>query len=146
MFERKLCSLHTWNEFGEVAAMALTSTDRVAQVVILDHLAVRASRRGSGLGRACVETIRTWAETSEACRAIIIEVEAEPTAENAERIRFWEKAGFLQTDYVHRYIWVPETYRAMYLPIVPAFKPNDTGKSLFKIITKYHEKAYRNRE
>ncbi|WP_308639799.1 GNAT family N-acetyltransferase [Paenibacillus silvisoli] len=146
MFERKLSALHTWTEAGEIAAMALTSTDRHAQAVIIDHLAVSASRRERGIGLRCVEAIREWAETTEACRSIIIEAEADPTEENADRIRFWLKAGFLQTEYVHHYIWVPETYVAMYVPIAPAFQPSDNGKSLFKVITKYHEKAYRGQD
>src|SRR5262245_53710198 len=50
MFERKLSELHTWREAEEVVAMALTSTDHRGHVVILEHLAVRASRRGRGLG------------------------------------------------------------------------------------------------
>lgn len=143
MFERKLSELHTWTEAGEVIAMALTSADRAANVLVLDYLAVRANRRGSGIGWHCVEAIRKWAATSESCRAVIIETEADETEENAERIKFWQKVGFQLTNHVHPYIWVPETYYAMYLPLDPSFKPDDDGKSLFKFITKYHEKAYR---
>ncbi|MBP3966242.1 GNAT family N-acetyltransferase [Paenibacillus lignilyticus] len=143
MFQRKLSELHTWMEAGEVVAMALTATDRGAHVLVIDYLAVRASRRGGGLGRHCVEAISEWAKSSESCRAVVIEVEAERTEENAERIKFWLRTGFQLTSYVHPYIWVPETYQAMYLPLEPAFKPEDDGRSLFKFITKYHEKAYR---
>ncbi|WP_227872397.1 GNAT family N-acetyltransferase [Paenibacillus albus] len=144
MFERKLSELHTWSEAGHVIAMALTSTDRQAHVLVLDYLAVQASRRGRGLGRHCVEAISEWAASSERCKAIIIEVEAEKTEENAERIRFWQKTGFHLTSYVHPYIWVPETYHAMFLPLDTAYKPDEEdGRPLFKFITKYHEKAYR---
>lgn len=144
MFERKLSELHTWSEAGKIVAMALTSTDRHAHVLVLDYLAVRANRRGSGLGRHCVEAISQWAVTTQCCSALIIEVEAELTEENAERIRFWRKTGFQLTSYVHPYIWVPETYHAMYLPLEPSFTPGEEdGRSLFKFITNYHEKAYR---
>ncbi|MCR8635175.1 GNAT family N-acetyltransferase [Paenibacillus radicis (ex Xue et al. 2023)] len=143
MFKREICNLHTWSEGTDVVAMALTAINRNAKVLIIDYIAVRQNQRGKGLGRKCIEDIRAWAESTADCRGIVIEVEAEPTKENAERIRFWEKVGFHLTDYVHPYIWVPETYRAMYLSFNEDFAPLDDGKTLFSYITDYHEKAYR---
>lgn len=141
MFERGICILHTWSDGPDVVAMALTAINQKARVLIIDYIAVRQAQRGKGVGLACMRDIRIWAEIEAGCEGIVIEVEAEPTAENAERIRFWEKAGFLLTEYVHTYIWVPETYRAMYLSF-GEFQPHE-GRQLFEYITEYHEKAYR---
>ncbi|MBM7563125.1 GNAT family N-acetyltransferase [Paenibacillus sacheonensis] len=146
MFERRLCTLHVWSDRGAAAAMALTAYDARTQWVVIDYLAVRRSSRRNGIGSRCLADMRSWAAGAiEACRGLIIEVEAEETVENANRIRFWEQAGFRLTDYVHAYIWVPETYRAMYLPFGEEWQQEDGGKALFKAITRYHEKAYRAR-
>jgi GNAT superfamily N-acetyltransferase len=141
MFERGLCTLHTWTEGNDVAAMALTAIN--AGVLIIDYIAVRRDKRGQGWGRACIQDIRDWAQNTAHCHGIVIEVEAEPTQENAERIQFWQQVGFRLTDYVHPYIWVPETYRAMYMNLDAKAPLNDDGRVLFKYITDYHEKAYR---
>ncbi|RKP58079.1 GNAT family N-acetyltransferase [Cohnella endophytica] len=146
MFERKLCTLHTWTEGMTTIAMALTAIDSSTRLLVIDYLAVREDKRGKGLGRACLADISVWAVTKAHCQGIVIEVEAEDTIENAERIKFWEKVGFRLTDYVHPYIWVPETYRAMYLNLedsqAETYGAND-GKLLFRAITRFHEKAYR---
>ncbi|MDR6549931.1 GNAT family N-acetyltransferase [Paenibacillus qinlingensis] len=141
MFERGICMLHTWREDAHVIAMALTAWNQAAHVLIVDYIAVGRAQRGQGVGVACMGDIRKWADTA-GCHGIVIEVEAEPSKENAERIRFWEKAGFRLTDYVHTYIWVPETYRAMYLSL-GELEQQDDGKQLFSYITEYHEQAYR---
>ncbi|WP_244163249.1 GNAT family N-acetyltransferase [Paenibacillus pectinilyticus] len=104
-------------------------------------MAVRKAQRGRGLGQACLRDISDWAEHTAGCRGIVIEVEAEQTKENADRIHFWEKAGFHLTAYVHTYIWVPETYQAMFLSFDDT-QEND-GRKLFTYIMDYHEKAYR---
>ncbi|MEW9701709.1 GNAT family N-acetyltransferase [Paenibacillus sp. SI8] len=143
MFKRGICTLHTWEDRKEVVAMALTAGNHQERVLVIDYIAVRQDQRGKGLGRKCIEDVRFWAETQTECRCIVIEVEAEPTQENAERIRFWEKVGFRLTDYVQPYIWVPETYRAMYMSLNEDAIPMDDGKILFTYITAYHEKAYR---
>jgi len=143
MFERGISTLHTWSEYSEVVAMALTAINQNAKVLIIDYIAVRHDRRGKGIGQICIKDIQEWAKTTADCRGIVIEVESEPTKENTERIHFWEKAGFRLTDYVHSYIWVPETYRAMYMSLDADSPMRDDGKMLFKYITGYHEKAYR---
>ena len=130
----------------ETVAMALTAIDPSTRLLVIDYLAVRESLRGRGYGTACLDDIRQWAQSTAHCRGIVIEVEAGETKMNADRILFWEKAGFLLTDYVHPYIWVPETYRAMYLNLsgdaTEVYGASD-GKRLFKAIVRYHEKAYR---
>jgi len=147
MFERHLCSLHAWRLQCKAVAMALTSYDERSQALILDYLAVKQTVRDRGIGRKCVEQLREWAETTyPGCLGILIEVEADDSSRNEERIRFWEKTGFRLTDYVHSYIWVPETYRAMKLSFDPEHPLSDDGKQLFKAITRYHERAYRKKD
>jgi hypothetical protein len=46
---------------------------------------------------------------------------------------------------VHNYIWVPEPYLAMALPLYETDSIPEDGKTLFRYITKFHEKAYRRR-
>ncbi|WP_145023311.1 N-acetyltransferase [Paenibacillus sp. Y412MC10] len=144
MFERGLCALHVWSEGQAAAAMALTGTDAKENLLVIDYIAVRGSSRGSGVGLACLRDLREWAG-SRGYRGIVIEAEADPSEENAGRIVFWKKAGFTPTAYVHSYIWVPETYRAMYLSLDPEHpvESHDGGEELFQSILRFHEKAYR---
>jgi hypothetical protein len=74
---------------------------------------------------------------------MLIEIEAEETPGNCSRLRFWQRCGFLATDYVHRYIWVPEPYRAMVLPLRADADVSDDGEDLFRRITAFHKQAYR---
>ncbi|MFB9274337.1 GNAT family N-acetyltransferase [Cohnella cellulosilytica] len=144
MFERGLCALHVWRIEGEAAAMALTSYDDRSGLLVVDYIAVRQARQGQGIGRRCVLQLRDWISRAQpGCHGIVIEVEAEETEENARRICFWQSAGFRLTDYVHAYVWVPETYRAMALGFDAALPLTDDGRELFKTITRYHERAYR---
>ncbi|QAY65855.1 GNAT family N-acetyltransferase [Paenibacillus protaetiae] len=145
MFERKLCELHVWlDDIGsEAAAMALTAADPNAGVLVIDYFAVRRENRGQGIGMACMADMRRWAEHVKKCRGIVIEAEADDSADNANRMRFWVKAGFKPTDYVHAYIWVPETYRALALSLDASNPLPEDGEQLFKPILRYHEKAYR---
>ncbi|MFD1956319.1 GNAT family N-acetyltransferase [Paenibacillus thailandensis] len=146
MLDRGLAELHVWQDRGAAVAMAITAIDRSRNLLIIDYIAVSFERRGQGLGLACLNDIRAWARNSRGCKGIVIEVEAERTEENEKRIRFWQKAGFVLTDYVRSYIWVPETYKAMYLKLDESRPvPPPDGKTLFKSIINYHEKAYRNR-
>ncbi|RTE07154.1 GNAT family N-acetyltransferase [Paenibacillus whitsoniae] len=143
MFERGIAILHTWHENGDVVAMALSSVNKQAKVLVIDYIAVRQDHRGRGLGRRCIADIQAWASIEAGCKAIVIEVEAEETPVNRERIQFWQRVGFHLTAYVHPYIWVPETYRAMYLNLDEDELLTDDGKKLFTYITNYHERAYR---
>ncbi|WP_409346304.1 GNAT family N-acetyltransferase [Paenibacillus sp. MBLB4367] len=146
MFERNLCRLHTAAENGQVVAMALTGGVRDADVLIIDYLAVDREERGHGIGRMLLDYIEAWAETTEGCRGVVIEVEAEPTSENKGRIRFWERCGYRLTEYVHHYIWVPEPYSAMYKNFDRNRPLPDEGELLFRYITKFHNKAYRGKD
>lgn len=74
---------------------------------------------------------------------MIVEVEAAPSEANTRRVCFWEQCGFRTTDYVHRYIWVPEPYRAMYRSFDADDPLPDDGEALFRCITRFHRKAYR---
>ncbi|WP_438445293.1 GNAT family N-acetyltransferase [Gorillibacterium sp. sgz5001074] len=143
MFRRRMCLLHTMEWNGRTVGMALSGPDPVTRMLVVDYLAVAGEARGQGLGRALLEYIRGWAEHTADCTGIVVEVEAEPTEENRDRIRFWESCGFTLTDYVHHYIWVPEPYRAMYLHFNGAGERITDGESLFRVITRFHEKAYR---
>ncbi|WP_136606710.1 GNAT family N-acetyltransferase [Paenibacillus dokdonensis] len=147
MFERGLCELHVWYIQAAPVAMALTGTDSKESLLVIDYIAVSRHERGKGLGLACLEDLKRWAK-SRNCRGIVIEAEADPSEENAKRIAFWKKAGYTATDYVHTYIWVPETYKAMYvsLDVDSPIESDDNGKNVFESILRYHEKAYRNKK
>ncbi|TBL80311.1 GNAT family N-acetyltransferase [Paenibacillus thalictri] len=143
MFERNMCELHTMTQGPEVVGMALTGSDRQAGALLIDYLAVRQHLRGNGYGRLLLDRIKQWAHSVTGCKGIIVEVEADPTEENEQRIRFWETCGFRITGYVHQYIWVPEPYRAMYLNFDETDPLPEDGETLFGSITRFHEKAYR---
>ncbi|WP_458118565.1 GNAT family N-acetyltransferase [Paenibacillus sp. Z6-24] len=145
MLDRKIAFMHAgWDE-GELVAMAFTglSGPEDEQNLIIDYMAIRHDRRGQGEGRQLFGLLRDWAVEQYHIQAVIIEAEAEDTPENRERIMFWEKCGFIATDYVHHYIWIPETYRALVLPLVPGLEIKDDGRSLFQQITSFHEKSFR---
>lgn len=145
MFERGMCRLHLLREEGAAVAMALTGFDEQGRVLLIDYLAVDLPIRGRGYGRRLLELIRDRTVAERSCRGILVEVEAAPTPENWRRIRFWERCGFRLTDYVHRYIWVPERYRAMALDLDPESPLPTDGRELFRFITRFHERAYRGR-
>jgi GNAT superfamily N-acetyltransferase len=146
MFDRKLCQLHTICIGGQAVGMALTGIHQHAAVVLIDYLAVKQDARGRGYGRLLLDCIKQWAHATEGCRGIIVEVEAEPTKENRSRIQFWQRNGFLLTSYIHHYIWVPEPYQAMAYSFNESEPLTQDGKALFRIITRFHEKAYRKKE
>jgi hypothetical protein len=54
----------------------------------------------------------------------------------------WQSCGFLLTEYVHHYVWVPETYRAIYLPLI-ADSRKTTGEELFVYINTFHRLSFR---
>jgi GNAT superfamily N-acetyltransferase len=143
MTQRKLCQLHIMSEGPAVVGMALSGLDQEERAVVIDYLAVRTELRGTGRGVRFMEYMEQWARGMAGCRGLVVEVESEPTEENRRRIRYWERCGFKLTDYVHHYIWVPEPYHAMYLSFNPADPLPDRGEDLFRIITRFHERAYR---
>jgi GNAT superfamily N-acetyltransferase len=143
MFQKRMCRLHTIAQGSEIVGMALTGTDHQAGALIIDYIAVRKDARGSGYGSLLLGFIKQWAQTIEGCKGIIVEVEAQPTEANRQRIRFWETNGFHLTAYVHQYIWVPEPYRAMYLNFDEHNVLPEDGEVLFRSITRFHQEAYR---
>ncbi|MDQ0243154.1 GNAT superfamily N-acetyltransferase [Bacillus fengqiuensis] len=143
LFERQRCFLHVAIDNDKAVAMALTGKLESINALLIDYLAVREDIRRQGVGQKLMDYIKNWAATEEKVDSLIIEVEAEINETNLNRIRFWEKAGFQLTDYVHQYIWVPEPYRAMYLKINPAKTLPTEGKRLFNYITQFHRAAYK---
>ncbi len=145
MLDRKIAFLHAGYEGDELVAMALTGLGRSdqQQTIIIDYMAIRHDRRGRGEGRLFFNILRDWGIAHHRIDAIIIEAEAGDTQENRERIIFWEKCGFQPTSYVHHYIWIPETYRALVLPLQPDFQITDDGQSIFAQITDFHERSFR---
>lgn len=142
MFARGLSLLQIGEVDGRVAAMAITGVIRQANALLIDYLAVLPEMRGQGIGTAFVDAIRDWAESS-CLEGLILEAESEASPANERRIRFWERCGFIATSYVHQYIWVPEPYRAMYLPIGQAPNLPRDGEALFRHIGAFHRKSFR---
>ncbi|WP_091067333.1 GNAT family N-acetyltransferase [Paenibacillus sp. NFR01] len=115
-----------------------------SDMLIIDYLAVRKDLRGSGLGTRFLEWLGEWAKQTHGISGILIEAESGDTPEHLERIRFWERNGFVLTPYVHQYVWVPEPYQAMLLPLgggMPELA--DGGEALFRHITSFHGRSFR---
>lgn len=147
MLETGIGCMHTGYSGSEPVLMAVTgfSGNASDQVLIIDYLAVRADLRGQGLGKQFLAWLCQWAADESGLRAIVIEVEAGSTEEHKERVHFWTHCGFILTDYIHQYIWVPEPYQAMVLPLEPhPIIPYD-GQSLFRYINSFHQKSFRQR-
>lgn len=145
MFAKKLCYLHVLTDNDdEAVAMALTGKTETADAsaLLIDYFAVQMKRRNQHIGQRFMAELREWARTLPYTDGIIVEVEAEESPLNQSRIRFWQACGFTLTDYVHSYIWVPETYKAMYDELHPASRLPKDGQRLFALITAFHKKAY----
>lgn len=141
MFAQGIAELHVgYNKSGAVV-MALTGKLESERVMIIDYLAVAEKERGHGLGKHFVEYLRQKA-LAKGYQKIIIEAESEETPDNTRRFHFWQSCGFLLTEYVHHYIWVPETYHAMYLPLI-ADSRKVTGEELFVYINTFHRLSFR---
>ncbi|MFD1774716.1 GNAT family N-acetyltransferase [Paenibacillus rhizophilus] len=145
MLEKGISAMHVLMCEGEAGAMAVTGQAGAEsdKKLIIDYMAVRTDLRGQGIGRTFLSKIRDWAVKEHGVSSIIIEVEAGDSAAHAERFHFWERCGFVRTAYVHTYIWVPEPYTAMLLPLNPEDPVTDDGRSLFRYIESFHKKAYR---
>lgn len=164
MVERGVGSLHAAFQGGQAVALAVTgfsagdsgdpdvdssnpagdSSVPAGDMLIIDYLAVRKDLRGSGLGTRFLEWLREWAKQTHGISGILIEAESGDTPEHLERIRFWERNGFVLTPYVHQYVWVPEPYQAMLLPLsgrMPELE--DGGEALFRHITSFHGRSFR---
>ncbi|WP_243300028.1 GNAT family N-acetyltransferase [Bacillus litorisediminis] len=141
MFAQGIAELHVGYIESVAVVMALTGKLVSDRVMIIDYLAVTEKERGHGLGKHFVDYLREKA-VEEGYQKLIIEVESENTPENKRRIHFWQSCGFLLTEYVHHYIWVPETYHAMYLPLI-AESRKVTGEELFVYINTFHRLSFR---
>ncbi|MFN7253173.1 MAG: GNAT family N-acetyltransferase [Anaerobacillus sp.] len=111
MFVQGIAELHVGYNNSVAVVMALTGKLLSDGVMIIDYLAVAEKERGQGLGKHFVMYLRQKA-LAKGIQKIIIEADSEETPENTKRIQFWQSCGFLLTEYVHHYIWVPETYQA----------------------------------
>lgn len=146
MFKKGMSYLHTASasEEQELAAMAVTGVIPDASLLLIDYLTVRDSVRSEGIGGRFVRHIADWAQSEIHLSGMLLEAEAEPGPDNERRIHFWQRCGFVLTEYVHHYRWVPETYRAMYLSF-DAQVPDavqDGGRALFRHIEAFHKKAF----
>ncbi|MCT8138428.1 GNAT family N-acetyltransferase [Anaerobacillus sp. CMMVII] len=141
MFAQGIAELHVGYNNSVAVAMALTGKLVSDQVMIIDYLAVSEKERGQGLGQQFVTYLRQKA-IDQGYHKIIIEAESEATPDNRGRIHFWQSCGFLLTEYVHQYIWVPETYHAMYFPLITELK-KVAGEELFVFINTFHRLSFR---
>ena len=145
MVEKKIAWLHAFRvDNGDLAGMAVTGLRDTVKgpILLIDYLAVGEECRGRGYGKAFFAAIRDSAVDRHRISAVIIEAEADDTPDNASRLRFWEGCGFIPTSYVHQYVWVPEPYRALYLPLDPDYRITDDGRSLFREITDFHRLSF----
>jgi len=120
--------------------MALIGKLIPEQIMIIDYLTVSEKVRNQGIGKQFVEYLREKA-AAEGIQTLIIEAESAETANNQRRINFWQACGFLLTEYNHTYIWVPEKYKAMYIPL--AGHKQILGEELFVFINKFHGLSFR---
>jgi GNAT superfamily N-acetyltransferase len=144
MFAQGIAELHVGYNKSTPVVMSLTGKLVSERMLIIDYLAVSEKERGHGLGKQMVDYLRQKA-VAEGYQKLIIEAESEETLDNRRRISFWQSCGFLLTEYVHHYIWVPETYRAMYLPLI-ADSRKTTGEELFVYINTFHRLSFRGGE
>jgi GNAT superfamily N-acetyltransferase len=141
MFAQGIAELHVGYKDSVAVVMSITGKLVSDQMLIIDYLAVSEKERGHGLGKHFVDYLRQKA-VAEGYQKLIIEAESEETLDNRRRISFWQSCGFLLTEYVHHYIWVPETYCAMYLPLI-ADSRKTTGEELFVYINTFHRLSFR---
>jgi len=142
MFRKQLCYLHIGIEENQVVAMALTGILEGTDALIIDYLAVDSMWQHRGIGMKMMQYIQEWALTKGNVKSMVIEVESEETPETLARNQFWKKCGFIMTEYIHHYIWVLESYRAMYLILVPDTNIPKHGEELFKYIERFHKASY----
>ncbi|UYP07386.1 GNAT family N-acetyltransferase [Priestia megaterium] len=140
MFAQGIAELHVGYNKSIPVVMSLTGKLVSNQMLIIDYLAVSEKERGHGLGKHFVDYLRQKA--AEGYQKLIIEVESKEIPDNRRHINFWQSCGFLLTEYVHHYVSVPETYHAMYLPLI-ADSRKTTGEELFVYINTFHRLSFR---
>jgi GNAT superfamily N-acetyltransferase len=144
MFKKQHCFLHVAYEDNVIKAMAITGRINDTRILLIDYLAVRLDSHRQGVGKKLAEYIKNWALSKSVYDWVLIEVESENTRENKDRIHFWEKCGFSIVDqYIHHYIWVPEPYLAMILPLHFDGEFSYKGKELFKYIGDFHKESFK---
>jgi GNAT superfamily N-acetyltransferase len=143
MFQKQMCFFHIAQHESEASAIALSGKLQGTRMLLIDYLAVREKERNCGMGERMVDYIKRWSRGNENVESIVIEVEAEQTAVNLARIRFWKKCGFTLTDYIHHYKVVPEPYQAMFCTLVPEAEVPQHGEALFSLIETFHRKSFR---
>lgn len=141
MLNQSLAELHVGYNDSEVVGVALTGKLSSNRVMIIDYLAISGNKRGQGLGKQFVQYLRDRA-SAEGCHKLIVETEAAETEENKKRIHFWSSCKFLLTEYIHHYVWVLETYYAMYIPLITSSK-KVTGEELFVYFNTFHRLSFR---
>jgi GNAT superfamily N-acetyltransferase len=142
MFRKRLCYLHIGMADNHVVAMALTGKLEGNPTLLIDYLAVHHKWQHRGIGMKMMKYIQSWAITEGHMKNLLIEVESADTPETLARNHFWEKCGFTLTEYIHHYVWVPESYRAMYLKMGPNSNLPENGEELFRFIEKFHKASY----
>lgn len=146
MFQKKLCFLHCLiNHEDQIIGMALTGSIKENQIFLIDYFAIRKNKQGKGMGQELFFLIKEWVLSRNSYDQILLETESGNTLENIARIQFWKRCGFtLVDDYIHHYIWVPETYQAMVLNLRENTRLPSDGKTLFKYISSFHKKSFTN--
>ncbi|MEH7331948.1 GNAT family N-acetyltransferase [Neobacillus drentensis] len=142
MFRKEICFLHIGLVGDQVVSMALTGKLKGTQAMLIDYLAVQQDCQNQGYGLKTIQYIKEWSLTTGSFDSLVIEVESEATPENLARIHFWQKCGFILTNYIHHYIWVPEPYQAMFLKLSNDAEIHADGKLLFKYIGQFHKASY----
>lgn len=142
MFQKQICYLHVIEQDSTVIAIAITGKLKEVRALLIDYLAVKQDVRNQGIGLQFMDFLKIWCLTEGRFDSMIIEVEAERTSENLARIRFWEKCGFTLTDYIKKYIWVPEPYQAMYHNLHHNAKLPSDGETLFQYIAQFHKQSF----
>lgn len=144
MFSRCNCHLHVAIDRNLSIGMAITASLDGTKVLIIDYLAIEQNYRGQGYGEEFFHYIKTWVDQQDYYDFLLLEVENDQTMESIKRSEFWEKCGFaMLKDYIHQYIWVPEPYQAMCLPLHDSKRLLLSGEEAFKYITAFHRKSFR---
>ncbi|TRZ39981.1 GNAT family N-acetyltransferase [Niallia circulans] len=140
MLAKGIAELHVGYSDAKPIVMALTGKLTHEKVMLIDYLAVLEKERNHGIGKQFV-TLMSQKAMSEGYEMLIIEAESETTPDNLRRMAFWQTCGFYLTSYIHTYIWVPETYQAMYLPLTNK-ETKKHGEELFVYVNTFHRMSF----
>ncbi|MEJ8307167.1 GNAT family N-acetyltransferase [Saccharibacillus sacchari] len=140
--------LHVGLSEGVPCSMAVTGLSSDKRLLIVDYLAVSPGFRQRGAGKQTTDALADWARETYGVSGLLLEAEVDNSKESRDRQRFWERCGFESTEYVHRYVWVPEKYRAMLLDLQSdtersAEPLSRDGKQLFRQIEAFHKLSFK---